>query len=76
MFSVAQLNTRYGAQACVLGAEVQKKLGLQKYFLVSILQRSCLWQRFCGFFLWAATKNSTLALPRTRLPWIRFKTNY
>lgn len=31
-----QLNTRYGAQACVLGAEVQKKLGAQKYFLVSI----------------------------------------
>lgn len=27
-------DTRYGAQACVLGADVQKKLGSQKYFLV------------------------------------------
>ncbi|XP_040359300.2 ubiquitin-like modifier-activating enzyme 1 isoform X9 [Ixodes scapularis] len=32
--ATALLDTRYGAQACVLGAEVQKKLGLQKYFLV------------------------------------------
>lgn len=30
----AMLDTRYGAQACVFGAEVQKKLAAQKYFLV------------------------------------------
>lgn len=30
----ALANTRYGAQACVLGKDVQEKLGSQKYFLV------------------------------------------
>ncbi|XP_064473449.1 ubiquitin-like modifier-activating enzyme 1 isoform X2 [Ornithodoros turicata] len=30
----AMINTRYGSQAMVFGAEVQKKLGSQKYFLV------------------------------------------
>uniref|UniRef100_G3MM20 E1 ubiquitin-activating enzyme n=1 Tax=Amblyomma maculatum TaxID=34609 RepID=G3MM20_AMBMU len=32
--ATALAETRYGAQACVLGADVQKKLGSQKYFLV------------------------------------------